>query len=303
MTSYFVLERPGGQIGLRVFAGACSPLCLWLPGKTGNFDTVLAGDPRNPKWLLADAGATVYAMDYRTHFAADDRWGLDVLVADVAAAVDAVRARHGLQQIVLIGHSTGAKLAYLYAARHPRALAGLVVLDGWLCGPPHLPPVPAPAPPRLSHEAAIPANRREQFIAYLRHSLTSEDGAPAGRMAGPMATEESLDTLLRCVLLGDRFWPLLAEREVRAVAEEEIARVKTPLLNIIAKDRGHAFTERSLHTGRLARNALRREVMLDGFGHLDLVVGCHLGMTVCRPILDWIADLQLSAPRGNIVRA
>ena len=53
-------------------------------------------------------------------------YGFDHTVADAMAVLRATRARRPL----LIGHSWGAMVALELAARHPRALGGVVLVDG-----------------------------------------------------------------------------------------------------------------------------------------------------------------------------
>jgi alpha-beta hydrolase superfamily lysophospholipase len=345
---YQILDRPGppagrARIGIRAFPASAwrsraapAPICLWLPGRTGNFDVTLPVNPSDPRRLLADSGVIVYAMDYRTHFvdftresdvAACGAWNTGVLLSDVAAAIREIHAWHPGQPIVLIGHSMGAKLAYLFAASRPDApIGGLVILDGWLRNPPdrvrdrdrH---AISSALDRwragdrvltnpfgtLDTAAAGGRNGRHRRLreAYLRQMLTSAGGA-AGRMVGDAADARSIGMVLRCLAAGDHAWPAIVEIEARAMAMEVhghdlpcydrfIADVRLPLLCVIAGDRGQDFTTRVRFTAGLLRHAPRTELLLDGCGHLDLVVGCHFGERVSQPIVAWLHDLPGTA--------
>jgi pimeloyl-ACP methyl ester carboxylesterase len=134
-------------IGLRLYGSPGTsegPICVWLPGRAGNFDAVLLGRREDPRAVLSAAGLTVYAVDCRTAFvdphvpwqrAMVGTWDLGTFIDDVDWVVDMTRRRHPRRPIVLIGHSTGARLAYLCAARAPRTrVSGLISLDG---GPRH----------------------------------------------------------------------------------------------------------------------------------------------------------------------
>jgi pimeloyl-ACP methyl ester carboxylesterase len=69
----------------------------------------------------------VYAPDLRGHGASDwtGLYTIEQLTADLAAFLDAV----GLDQVTLGGHSMGGPPAYLYAVRHPRRVARLILED------------------------------------------------------------------------------------------------------------------------------------------------------------------------------
>ncbi|MEU1278586.1 alpha/beta hydrolase [Streptomyces sp. NPDC005805] len=104
-------------------AGAGAPL-VCLPG----------GPMRDSGYLgelggLAEAGVRVVRLDLRGTGAsgvpadpASYRW--DRQVADV----EALRVQLGLERLRLLGHSAGAALATLYAARHPERVESLVLV-------------------------------------------------------------------------------------------------------------------------------------------------------------------------------
>jgi pimeloyl-ACP methyl ester carboxylesterase len=332
---YAVLDRFEGRIGIRSLlpAGAArrhgsAPVVVWLPGRLGACDEVLLGEPGEPRQALADAGLPVYSVDYRTHFVRDDhppdfeacaRWTLTVFLQDVDHAVGYVRARHPDQPLVLVGHSVGAKLAYLHTARQPPgALAGLITLDGWLREPPDLVTAADRAAVLASHHelgdgagagsrslasrrlGPDDESRRQRLLAaHLRRSLLDAPNPTVGRMIGSAADEASINRVVECLLVGDCHWPAILEMETRAMAvgvvldglprhDANLAGVTAPLLNLVAGDRGADFTRRALLTGRLLERATRSEVVLDDFGHMDLVVGGHLGGRVSEEILQWV---------------
>jgi pimeloyl-ACP methyl ester carboxylesterase len=79
---------------------------------------------------LERAGHTVIAYDARGHGESDpapagEGYGYPELVGDLESVVDAAV---GERTFVLAGHSMGAHTAIAYALRHPRRLAGLVVI-------------------------------------------------------------------------------------------------------------------------------------------------------------------------------
>ena len=71
----------------------------------------------------------VLALDQRGHgdsaWAPDGDYSIEAQQADIDGFVAAL----GLDGFVLIGHSMGGRNAYVWAARHPQALKGLVIVD------------------------------------------------------------------------------------------------------------------------------------------------------------------------------
>jgi 3-oxoadipate enol-lactonase len=68
--------------------------------------------------------------------ATDGRYDLQAMADDVLSVID----RLALRRHVLVGHSMGGKVAQIVAARHPRGLAGLVLVAP-------APPTPLKMPP------------------------------------------------------------------------------------------------------------------------------------------------------------
>lgn len=86
----------------------------------------------------ADRGARFYALDLRKYgrsLRAGQTPGFITDLAtydeDIAAALEAIGDRRG-RRLVLFGHSTGGLILSLWAARHPRVAAALVLNAPWL---------------------------------------------------------------------------------------------------------------------------------------------------------------------------
>lgn len=84
---------------------------------------------------LHGTGLSVAVTELRGHEASGGMrpsreydFGYTDLVADLHQAVDAVRARRPEAPIYLLGHSLGGHLGAVFAAHHPTALAGLMVV-------------------------------------------------------------------------------------------------------------------------------------------------------------------------------
>ncbi|GAB4051073.1 alpha/beta fold hydrolase [Catellatospora paridis] len=128
MNDYEHVDVGGVRLAYRVWGEPDAPPMVLLHGigggGPGDWDTVAA--------QLADRWR-VYAVDQRGHGHGDRTSGyaIDLLVADVAGLLDAL----GLKRVVLIGHSLGGVVAYLFAARHPERVDALVVEDAGLMYP------------------------------------------------------------------------------------------------------------------------------------------------------------------------
>lgn len=89
----------------------------------------MLGSSRN--WISAGGELTsfwhVQALDLRNHGRSPhaDEMSYDDLVTDVLAWMD----RQGLNQVDLMGHSMGGKVAMLIACRHPERVRRLIVVD------------------------------------------------------------------------------------------------------------------------------------------------------------------------------
>ncbi|WP_336632875.1 MULTISPECIES: alpha/beta hydrolase [unclassified Microbacterium] len=84
-------------------------------------------------------GARFHALDLRK-YGRSQRPGqtpgyvtsLDVYDADIAAALEVIRAEGRRRRLVLMGHSTGGLTLSLWAARHPAEAAAVVLNSPWL---------------------------------------------------------------------------------------------------------------------------------------------------------------------------
>ena len=79
--------------------------------------------PRMTSWYR------VLALDHRGHglspWPPDGSYGLDDYVGELAEVIEALE----LRDLVLIGHSAGAKNAFIYASAHSDRVAALVIVD------------------------------------------------------------------------------------------------------------------------------------------------------------------------------
>jgi len=113
----------GLDLLVREWGPADAPAIVLLHGLRGYSGTwrKLAAELRGPMRLIAidQRGRGASAWD------PDRNYYTDAYLADLEQVVDGL----GLDRFVLVGHSMGGTTAYVYAARHPDRVAGLVVED------------------------------------------------------------------------------------------------------------------------------------------------------------------------------
>lgn len=304
--TYHVAQRePVGAIGVREFraaSGMCSSVaCVYLPGRFGNSNVVFADASLDLRIYLAARGIPVFAIDYRTHFLADvaariacATWDTDVFLSDIAAVVQfAVTARPN-DAIVLVGHSMGATLAYLYVAQQVGRIAGLVALDGGVFTPASVVEAQRWKAPGPADVLDLGARREpvEHGDRVRAMAVESAKGVPA---------RPSARSLVRRLLLSlDRSWPGLQVREIHelscgggpraAFVREGLARTTSPVLLLATTSRSSSALARCVHTARLCRSAARTEVLLRDFAHLQFVVSPDLVDRVCAPVHEWLRE-------------
>lgn len=118
----------GVRLAYRVWGELDAPAVVLLHGigggGPGDWDAVAES--------LADRWR-VYVLDQRGHGRSDRSgdYSIESLVADVHGFLHTL----GLKQAVMIGHSLGGVVAYLFAARHPERVTALIVEDAGLLYP------------------------------------------------------------------------------------------------------------------------------------------------------------------------
>lgn len=127
-----LIHRPEGTcFTLRWYPGpAGAPVLLVVPAMG-----VQAGYYNKLAPALREAGLSVAVTELRGHEASGGRrpsrrydFGYADLVEDVGRAVDELRGRAPQAQLLLLGHSLGGHVGSVYAAQHPDALAGLMLV-------------------------------------------------------------------------------------------------------------------------------------------------------------------------------
>jgi dienelactone hydrolase len=323
---------PFDRIGLeRVARGktpAVNPLAvvLYLPGTFMN-GAVAVDDPRYSMPLfMAGRGVDFWSLDYRTHFVppaatqaqlgAMAGWTDAVFLADVESAARFVETATGQPRIYVAGFSRGAEFAYLFAARHPEEVAGVIILDGTM---PSAALRGNPPPGRYADDVSgrrLTWARREALMraviehpdgpaptpqfatarANLEHVVYAADGFFGGHggLANPLGGFSDAVVLARTMAAYDRYWPAVQDYEdpFNAGTRSALLAARLPVLAFASTNIGPHWSQNVAASARAAAGDGATVVTLDGWGHLDVICGTHAAAEVFTPTLGWIRQRQ-----------
>ncbi len=326
---------PFDRIGLhRIARGPVPPahpeiVVLYLPGTNMNGE-IAVDDPRYALPLyLAAHGADVWAMDYRTHFVPPDTapaklaamagWTERVFEGDIAAAAAFASARTHNEKLFVAGFSSGASFAYLFAALHPRGVAGIVILDGFI------PRRRAAAPPAGPPAGRVADDIGGRHLTYakrraLLEAVICDPGAPAplaqyktaaenleyvvyhadgvfgghGGLANPQGGFSDPAVLARVLIGYDRWWPAVQGYD-NPFGARTLARLGSSKIPVIAFSSTNISAKWPAAVAASATATGSRDVTvkrLEGWGHLDVICGTHAEREVYAPLLAWLRRHQ-----------
>jgi pimeloyl-ACP methyl ester carboxylesterase len=204
---------------------------------------------------LERAGHEVITYDARGHGESDPApagqgYGYPELVADLERVVD---ARVGAGRFVLGGHSMGAHTAVAYALRHPRRLAGLVVIGPVYRG--------AISPDSLAYweglADALAGGGVDEFVAYIGANQGID---PAFRDSVLRFTRERMLLHRHPEALVEALRQVSGSRPFGSMADLE--RLELPALVVASNDDadpGHPFEAAAEYAERLPRARLVSE--------------------------------------------
>ncbi|MGH7949025.1 MAG: alpha/beta hydrolase [Candidatus Binataceae bacterium] len=292
---------------------------LYLPGTNMNGE-VGVEDPRfSLPVYLATRGIDVWTLNYRTHFIPPDtpieklgelrNWTNDLFVGDINAAAKFVTAITDRRKLFVAGFSRGAAFAYMFAADNPDATAGLIILDGFISE--------RPMPGYDSSKIADDLGGRQLTFAkrkkLLEMVIANPDGpAPipqfktarenlihvierpgalggAKGLANPSGGFSDPVVLAKLLITYDRWWPAVQNSEksskyrAGAVGEAKIPVIAFASTNIY-RDWSLLVAASAVDTG--SRDVTR--VVLQDWGHLDVIAGAKSEKQVFAPLVDWL---------------
>jgi pimeloyl-ACP methyl ester carboxylesterase len=318
---------PFDRIALhRVARGARPPthpniVMLYLPGTNMNGEVTVT-DPRNSLPLfMALHGVDFWALDYRTHFIppatpVDDlkelkHWTNDLFESDIEAAARFVMKETGRQQIFIAGFSRGVSFSYLFAARHPENVQGLVIFDGWIpSGRSSVTP-----PSRYADDvggAHLTYDKRQALMAAV---IAKPDGpAPIakyktarenleavvygaggvfgghGGLANPGGGYSDAVVLARILAGYDRYWPTVQDYEnfFTPTDRARLAASKIPVIAFASTNIGGQWPARVAQSAAATGSTDVTVKTLTGWGHLDVICGTRAQIEVFLPVLKFL---------------
>jgi pimeloyl-ACP methyl ester carboxylesterase len=237
------VQRNGVQLAHRALGGG---------GRSALFIHGLAGHSGEWSDLARHLeGFSCHAMDQRGHGRSQRRPGdltREAFVEDVAALVEAL----DLAPVILIGQSMGANTAFLTAARHPKLVSALIVIEASPDGP-----APELAPHVDAWLRAWPASFPDLHSAQ---AFFAAQGLAPGPWSGGLEWHDGAlrpgfekDVMVECTaeLAGTDYWeawrqircPTLVVRGVRGNFDEEHVQLLASLLpcgaSVSIPDAGH----------------------------------------------------------------
>jgi pimeloyl-ACP methyl ester carboxylesterase len=318
---------PFDQIGLhRVAAGPRPPehpaaVVLFLPGTNMNGEVGIDEPHHNLMVYLATKGIDTWALDYRTHFIPPQTpesdlaelkgWTDEVFESDIDTAVGFILNRTHRSRLFVAGFSRGVAFAYLFAARNPQRVAGLIVLDGFIggqsmegspsgyaddLGGKHLtfdkrkvlmqmvianPDGPAPIPKYTT------ARENLEHVLY-----DSAKFGGAGGLANAPGGFSDAPTLARVLLNDDRWWPSIQNYENPLTPElkRALGDSKIPVIAFSSTNIAPQWPGGVRDATKLTGSPDLSYVELKDWGHLDVLCGTKAEAQVYAPIAAWITQ-------------
>jgi pimeloyl-ACP methyl ester carboxylesterase len=254
-------------------------------------------------------------------------WTTEAFVDDIRAASALARAESGRSQVYVAGFSRGVFLAYAYACSEPAAVAGLVVLDGQFKS--HAPKgqyEPEADLKKLEESQAWATDvagrlgwegRQKLMIAAAENPM-----APAtdpkfktlgeqlsnllqfawgpGALANPLGGQSRPEILGRLLAGYDRYYPAVQDPEAKRMGDRDDdpktplddlwGEMKTPILYFGNARMPGDWLLNGIYSAQKSGSPDVTINVLEGYGHLDVLVGDHARRDVFEPTLAWITS-------------
>lgn len=252
-------------------------------------------------------------------------WTTEVFVEDIKAAAALARRESARERLFVAGFSRGVFLAYAYACSEPAAVSGLIALDGLFKS--HAPkdqydPTADLAKLETSGAWATDVAGRLGWEGRqkLMNAVAANPGAPAtdpkfktlgeqlsnllqfawgpGALANPLGGESRPEILGRLLAGYDRYYPAIQDIDGKRTADRDDdaktavddlwGEMKTPVLYFGNARMPNDWLLNGIYSAQKSGSSDVQMRVLDGYGHLDVLVGDHARRDVFEPSLAWI---------------
>jgi pimeloyl-ACP methyl ester carboxylesterase len=252
-------------------------------------------------------------------------WTAEAFVGDIKAASALARAESERAQIYVAGFSRGVFLAYAYACAEPTAVAGLVALDGQFKS--HAPKGqydPAADLAKLADSGAFAADVSGRLgwegRQKLMRATAANPATPAtdpkyktlgeqlanllqfawgpGALANPLGGQSRPEILARLLAGYDRYYPAVQDPEARRMGDRDDdpattlddawGELKIPILYFGNARMPGDWLLNGIYSAQKSGSSDVTIHVLEGYGHLDVLVSDHARRDVFEPTLAWI---------------
>lgn len=252
-------------------------------------------------------------------------WTTEAFVDDIKAAAALARAESGRPQLYVAGFSRGVFLAYAYACSEPSMVAGLIALDGQFKS--HAPKNqydPEADLGKLEESKAWAADVSGRLGWEGRQKLmlaTAENPQAAatdpkfktlgdqlsnllqfawgpGALANPLGGQSRPEILGRLLAGYDRYYPAIQDPEARRMADRDDdpktpvddlwGEMKTPILYFGNARMPGDWLLNGIYSAQKSGSPDVTINVLEGYGHLDVLVSDHARREVFEPTLAWV---------------
>lgn len=252
-------------------------------------------------------------------------WTSEVFIDDIKAAAALARAESGRSQLYVAGFSRGVFLAYAYACTEPSLVAGLIALDGQFKI--HAPknqyePGADLAKLEESKAWAVDVSGRLGWEGRQKLMLATAENplAPAtdpkfktlgeqlssllqfawgpGALANPLGGQSRPEVLGRLLAGYDRYYPAVQDPEARRMADRDDdpttslddvwGEMKMPVLYFGNARMPGDWLLNGIYSAQKSGSPDVTINVLEGYGHLDVLVSDHARREVFEPTLAWI---------------
>ncbi len=252
-------------------------------------------------------------------------WTTETFVEDIKAASALARVESGREQVYIAGFSRGVFLAYAYACAEPTAVAGLVALDGQFKS--HAPKgqYAMEADLKKLEESGAWGSDVSGRLGWegrqkLMLAAAQNPGAPAtdpkfktigeqlsnllqfawgpGALANPLGGQSKPEVLGRLLAGYDRYYPAIQDLDARRMADRDDdpatpiddlwGEMKAPILYFGNARMPGDWLLNGIYSAQKSGSTDVTIHVLEGYGHLDILVSENARRDVFEPTLAWI---------------